>query len=74
MTDRVMSATAQTAEQHAARTAELVGDGSKITAEQFATFGLAERNHLFGVDPERYRALQSEFDRATGLAKLGGGR
>lgn len=73
MTDRVMSANAQTAEAHAARTAELIADPN-LDAATFATFGVAERSALFKADPEKYRTLQTELDRATDLARLGGGR
>lgn len=74
MNDRVMSTQAAAAEQHAARTAERVGDGSTLDAATFATFGVAERQHLYATNPTRYAELQAELDKATDLRHLGGAR
>lgn len=75
--NRVMSNGARGRETHAQRTAELVGDGTSLDADTFASFGLAERTHLFKTNPDRYRELQAEVDRRTDLGNLarnGGGR
>lgn len=72
--DRVMSTEAQAAEQHAARTADRIGDPDKLDPATFASFGVAERMHLFKTNPDRYRELQGELDKATDLTNLGGGR
>jgi hypothetical protein len=73
----IKSTKAQAADVHAERTAELVGDGSQLTADTFATLGLAERAHLFNTNPDRYRELQAEVDRAVAMdlaARNGGVR
>lgn len=75
MTDqRVLSAEAATLEAMARRTADVVGDGSTLDAATFAGLGVAERVHLFATNPQRYRELQAELDRATDLARMAGGR
>lgn len=70
----IRSTQAQAAEDRKARTAELVGDGSSLDAATFAGLGLAERMHIFKANPDRYRELQTELDKATDLSRLGGGR
>lgn len=72
--NRAMSTEALAAEQHAARTAERIGDPDKLDPATFASFGVAERMALFRADPEAYRRLQTEVDKATDLSRLGGGR
>ena len=72
--NRVMSSKAAAAEQHAARTAERVGDGSQLDAATFATLGLAERQHLYVTNPARYAELQTELDKAADLGRMGGAR
>lgn len=74
---RVMSAGARAAEQQAARTAELVGDGTAVTLEDFTGMGAGERQQLYNVNPDRYRALVAEQDKAADRAariRRNGGR
>lgn len=54
---RVVSASTATREARAARTAELVGDGSQITADDFAAMSYAERAQLHRVNREKYDEL-----------------
>lgn len=72
--NRVMSSQALAAEQFDKRTADLVGDGSDLDAATFAGLGLSGRSHLFKTNPDRYRELQTELDKANDLARLRGGR
>lgn len=73
---RVMTASAASAEQQAARTAELVGDGTAVTLEDFTGMGAGERQQLYNVNPDRYRALVAEQDKADRAARIrrNGGR
>ena len=70
----VRTAEAQAAEAFKKRTEELVGDGTTLDAATFAAFGVDQRMRLFRINPERYRELQAELDKATDLRVLGGGR
>jgi hypothetical protein len=63
---RVMSASAASLEAQQARTAELIGDGSAISAEDFQAMGLTERQRLFEVAPDKYRALVAAGERRFG--------
>lgn len=61
-----MTQSAYTNAQHEQRRAEQIGDGSKITAADFAGMAYAERQRMFEVAPDRYRALMAELDNPYG--------